>query len=66
VVAEIELVGVETESEMSGLVKVVVSVIGAIEIRHEVIEELVVFIQLKVSEIVTIIERIKKNFKGAK
>ena len=44
----------------------VIFIIGAIEIRREIIEELVVFIQLGVSKVVTIIRRVRKNSKGTK
>jgi hypothetical protein len=37
-------VGVETKSEISGLVKVVASIASATKIRREVVEELIVFI----------------------
>ena len=57
--------GVETESEMSGLVEVVVFIVSATKIRREVVKELVVFIQLGVSEVVVVVGRVKKNSKGA-
>ena len=59
--------GVKTELEMSGLVKMVVGVVvlvaGVIEIGCKIIEELVVFVwykvsKLKVSGVVVIIRRV--------
>ena len=43
-VTKIELVGVETESEMSGLVKVVAFVAGATKIKYKAIKQLIMSI----------------------
>ena len=58
--------GVETKSEMSGLVEVVVFIVGATKIGHKVIKEFIVFIQLRVFKVITIVKRVKKNSKGIK
>ena len=45
-------------------IRVVVLIASAIEVRLEVVEELIVFIQLRVSKV--IIKRVGKNSKGVK
>jgi len=52
--------------EISGLVKVVISIAGATKVRYRAIEQLVVSIRLRVSKVITIVGRVGKNFKGAK
>ena len=53
-----------------GSTKVVIGVVtlfaSAIEVGLKVMEELIVFVQLRVSVVVTVIRRVGKNSKGAK
>ena len=61
-----KLVGVKTKLEISSLVKVVIFITSATKVRYKAIEQFIVFIQLRVSKVIAVIKRVKKNFKGTK
>ena len=68
---EIEVCLVAVEADLNGsLTEIVVGVVafvaGAIKIGYEIVEELIIFIQLRVFEVITIIKRVGKDSKGAK
>ena len=64
-VVRIKLVKVKTKSEISGSVKVVTSIAGATKIKYKAIEQLIMSIQPRLSKVITIIRRVKKDSKGA-